>query len=426
MKKGWGYFFVLIFLALGCDTASTFDPPEEGFFVKFYGDEGNQEGVDAVINPDGTITLFGTTEELNKGKQLYLVNILPNGLINWEQKYGTDKNEIAKDIELTRDGRLAIVADIENTPTEHDILVMTLGLDGAVIASDTIKFMNGGIPTDETANSITQISDGFIVAGSSSNIDLKPTGTGPGAGVDTRDAIHIRLFDDLTVYPNTWRQGYGPGTYDEATKVIEVSANQFYSFGNSDIKNAGDLDFYVLGLSPVGEGNNTNDFLPGQPGSNETLSSVAFSPIQSGEGFLLAGISQTPGASADIYIVKLRKDLSFNSKEDVQFQKPLSINLGIGSQAKVSAVASSGSGFLLLANEKLTGIQNFCLTKIDNSGFPVWSDPVIFGGELDDRIGAVLELPDGSIGIIGTFSIGKDGETKMTFIKVNKEGKFSK
>ena len=77
---GWG------FIAWGCDTPSTIDPPEDSFFVKFYGNEGNQEGVDAVLNPDGTITMFGTTEELDKGKQLYLVNILPNGTINWERQ----------------------------------------------------------------------------------------------------------------------------------------------------------------------------------------------------------------------------------------------------------------------------------------------------------------------------------------------------
>ena len=416
---GWG------FIAWGCDTPSTIDPPEDSFFVKFYGNEGNQEGVDAVLNPDGTITMFGTTEELDKGKQLYLVNILPNGTINWERQYGTEKNEIAKDIELTGDGRLALVADIENTPTEHDILVMTLALDGTVIASDTIKFMNGTTPTDETAHSITQISDGFIVAGSTNKLDLKPVGSGPLN--DTRDALFVRFFDDLTLYPSVWKQGYGPGAFDEAIKVIEVSPSQYYLFANTDTPDKnGDINFHVLGLSSTGQGNSANDFFPGKlSGSNEVMSSVAISPIQSGDGYLLAGVSQIPGSSTDVYIVKLKKDLNFNDT-DIQFQKGLAVNLGNVSQAKVSAIASSGSGFLILANEKLTGVQNFYLTKIDNGGFPVWGSPVVFGGEKDDRIGSILELPDGSIGIIGTFAIGQDGETKMTFIKVNKEGKFSK
>lgn len=146
MNKGWIYLIVLSVVAWRCDTASTIEPPDDSFFVKYYGDEGNQEGVNAVVNPDGTITLLGTSEEVGLGKQLYLVNIQPNGLRNWERKYGDVKDEIAKDIILTNDNRLAIVADIENSPTEHDILVLTLSLDGGIIASDTIK--NATLPTD--------------------------------------------------------------------------------------------------------------------------------------------------------------------------------------------------------------------------------------------------------------------------------------
>lgn len=422
MERGLIYIIVLSILNWSCDTASNIEPPDDSFFTKFYGNEGDQEGVDAVVNPDGTITLFGTTDDFNLGKQLYLVNIQSNGLINWERTYGADKNEIAKDIILTNDNRLALVADIENTSTEHDILVLTLSLDGGVLASDTISFVNGTSPTDETANSITQISDGFIVAGSTNKLDIKPTGTGPIN--DTRDALFVRLFDDLTKYPDFWKPGYGPGTFDEAIKVVEVSTNQFYLFANTNTPVPfSDINFHVIGLGAGGGGNDTNDFLPGQAASNETLSTVAFSPVESGEGFLLAGISQTAGGSADIYIVKLRRELNFNNT-DIQFQKTFAIDLGIVSQAKVSAVASSGSGFYILANNKSTGAQNFYLTKIDNSGFVVWDDAVIFGGEGDDSIGSVLELPDGSIGIIGTFAVGRDGEKKMTFIKVNKEGKF--
>jgi len=418
MDKGWIYVFVLSMVALSCDTASNIEPPDDSFFVKYYGDEGNQEGVDAVVNPDGTITLFGTTEEINLGKQLYLVNIQPNGLINWERKYGASNNEIAKDIILTNDNRLAIVADIENSTLEHDILVLTLSLDGGIIASDTIQFPGG---TDETANSITQISDGFIVAGSTSNLTIKPTGSGPAN--DTRDALHVRLYDDLTEYPNSWRQGTGPGTYDDGLKVVEVAPNQFYFFGTSDTPNKdGDLNFYTLGLGADGEAN-TNVFLPGnQAGSNEILDALILTPIQSGEGFLLTGVSQN-GTDTDVLVVKLRKDLNFGVS-DIQFTRTLGYNLGAVDNRDVSVYASSSAGFLILTNDKSGGIQNFYLTKIDNSGFLEWNDPVIFGGELDDRIGAVLELPDGSIGIIGTFAIGRDGETKMTFIKVNKEGKF--
>ena len=53
-----------------------------------------------------------------------------------------------------------------------------------------------------------------------------------------------------------------------------------------------------------------------------------------------------------------------------------------------------------------------------------WSDPVIFGGLNDDYIGAVKELPDGKIVLLGTMSLGNEAQKKMVLIKVNKDGKF--
>lgn len=414
---------LMLIAIVSCDTASIIDPPDESFFLKYYGGEGNQQGVDAVLNSDGTITLFGTTV-VGGIEQLYLVNIEQNGRIVWEKTVATPTAASAKDIELTNDGRLVIVADLSNTDVEHDILIMTVSLDGNVIASTTTGLKDGGgVNTDETAISVTQTTDGFIVSGSTNNLDLKPIGTG--GSNDTRDALHLRYFDDLTDYPNTWRRAHGPGNEDFGVKIVQISATQFYFFSYTNTQ-TGDFNYSVLGLGADGETNSPDNFLPGISGSDEILSSVITSPIQSGEGFLLGGVSEVPGSNAnDIYIVKLRKTLTFGAT-DLQFQKSLAVNLGSISPAKISTYASANGGFLILANEKSGSIQNFYLTKVDNNGFIEWDTPVIFGGEHDDQIGAVLELPDGSIGIVGTFGIGQDGETKMTFIKVNKEGKFLK
>lgn len=420
------FFSLLILLTiLSCDSTSSIEPPDNSFFVKFYGGEGNQEGVDAILNVDGTITLFGTTDSPDLGKQLYLVNVEPNGRIIWETSLGGSENEFAKDIELTSDGRLVIVADVENTPGEHDILIMTLTSDGNVIDQTITGFSNAAGNTDEVAISVTQTNDGFLVAGSTNNLDLKPTAT---TSNDTRDALHMRYFDNLTIYPNTWRQAHGPGDFDEGVRVIQLPASQitdvtqFYFFGYSNNQSS-DFNPYIIGLGQDGETTNVYNFLPGNPGTDELISSVIISPIQSGEGYLLAGIS-TRSNTSDIFIAKLRKTLSF-AATDFQFQKNVG-DLGLLTSNKTALFASANSGFFILSNERLAGVQNFYLTKIGNDGNIVWNDRIIFGGEMDDRIGSVMELPDGSLGIVGTFSIGQDGETKLTFIKVNREGKFSR
>jgi len=421
---------VSVFLA-GCDTDSTIDPPDESYFVKFYGGEGNQTGVDAVLNADGTVTLFGTTESLASGRQLYLVNIEPNGQVVWEQTYGGPEDDIAKDIELTNDGRLVILSDYGNA--SRDIVLMTLTADGNKIDSTLTGFQSGTVPTDETAMAVSQTNDGFLVSGSTSNLDLKPAPPPPPPGTpaanDTRDALHIRYFDDLTLYPDIWRQAHGPGDFDEGAIVIPipqaqiVDETEYYFFGYSN-RQSTDFNPFILGLGVDGETTRDYNFLPGNPGTDEIINSVTLSPVQSGEGYMLAGISSTPNTS-DIFIAKLRKTLSFQPT-DFQFQKNLAVDLGILINNRTSIFASAGSGFYILTNENIGTAQNFYLNKIGNDGNLLWNSPVIFGGELDDHIGSVLEFPDGSLGIIGTFAIGQDGETKMAFIKVNREGKFAK
>ncbi len=420
---------LIIFGALACDTTSSIDPPDESFFVKFYGGEGDQEGIDAVLNTDGTITLFGTTDSLkasNVVKQLYLVNIEQNGRIVWETTIPTASNAEAKDIELTNDGRLVIVGDLEDSQGLSDIILMTLTLDGTEINRTIFGLDTLGQNTDETSSSVTQTNDGFIISGSTSKIVVKAES---GGANDIRDALHLRYFDNLTQYPSSWRIGHGPGIFDSGIKTIQVSQNEFYFFAYSKPSipvSSSDFRYYLIGLGADGETNTSGDLAPDIAGSDEILSSVIISPPQSGEGYLLTGISNTPGVGSDIFIVKLRKDLTFDISVDRQFEKNLNISLGAVNNTRISTFASTNSGFFILANEKTGSSQNFYLTKIDNGGFEVWSNPIIFGGELDDEIGAVLEMPDGSIGIIGTFAVGDDGEKKMTFIKVNKEGNFAK
>ena len=70
--------------------------------------------------------------------------------------------------------------------------------------------------------------------------------------------------------------------------------------------------------------------------------------------------------------------------------------------------------------------QNWLLTKINIDGSASWSLPIVFGGEGIDTIGAIQELPDGRIVLLGTMTTGKPdvGEFKMTLIKVNQDGKL--
>ncbi len=418
-------FRILLFIGLGalhsCDTTSSIDPPEDSFFLKYFGGAGNQEGVDLIVNADGTFFLLGNTESANNKRQVYVVKADAKGQVIWEKIFGGIDNEEAKDFELTTDGKLVVVANSEKVPGDNDIFLLTLTLDGAKI--DSIIY---GFPaTDENVSSVTQTNDGFIVAGTTTNVAIKPTGAGGGG--DTHDAMHIRFNADLSIYPNIWGQtnGYND-SFDASAKVIQISPSEFYVFAYSNTieGGGGDYNYWIFKLGPTGVP--TNRLFRGSPTTDDYLSGMAIAPPQSGDGYILSGISiNKANGSSDLSLVKLRKTITFNANgQDFQFEKTInSTDLKSSPNGRTSVFASPSSTYFVLSDESRLGNSNFYLTKRSSDGNAIWED-VIFGGDGEDSIGAVTELPDGKIVMIGTMAIGKNGETKMAFLKVNSEGRF--
>lgn len=405
-----------------CDTTRNIDPPDEHHFLKYFGGEGDQEGVDMVVNADGTLLLFGNTYSEDKGTQLYLVNADENGQLLWEQTYGGPFEDHAVDIELTDDGRIVLVANSEKSPGETDILLMTLSLDGAEIKSTLFGLTSAGMETIEEARSVTQISDGFIVSGSTTDLEVKPDQVAN----DTRDALHVRFNDDLSLYPNTWRLGHGPGTDDVGVKVIQVSPTQFHFFGYSNSVESGhpkaDYNFWIYGLGENGETTGNIDYA-GTTSQDEKLSMVTTVPVQLGEGFLLSGTTSDASGNKDIYLLRLSRDLIYNST-DHKAEKNLASDLGVINDLRVAAYPTS-TGFLVAASKQGDQSQGLYVAKLDNGLNFSWNPTSVFiSGEFDDQIGAVAELPSGQIVILGTIKVGNEGESKMVLIKLNRDGQF--
>src|SRR5690349_1476682 len=82
-------------------------------FYKLIGADGNQSGVDMVIDADDNVYILGISTPTAKGVQLYVVKTNPKGELLWERTFGGNGDEQAKDIELTRSGDLMIVADTD-------------------------------------------------------------------------------------------------------------------------------------------------------------------------------------------------------------------------------------------------------------------------------------------------------------------------
>ena len=425
------YFFSISIAFAGCDSSVSIEDPEKSAFIKYYGLDGDQTGKDLVVLPDGNMILFGTTRPTvpTKGVQWYVVKVDPKGKVLWEKEFGGLNDEEARDIEFTSSNEIVLVGNSYKTSTDRDVMIMKLDLDGLKLDSALIAVRDSvGVVTsgDEDVTTVTETSDGFLISGSSTYVWQKA----PVIGLtDSHDALKIRVFTDLTEYPNTWIQTYGYYSDDVAQKIIQLSPSSYYVFGFTNSLPVGqttpNYNFWAYEMGANGDVVSQPLFV-GLPSGNERLSSVAIVPTQSVPGYLLGGLSQSGTTPTDFYVAKITTPLAF-STSDILFEKPLSINLGSNLQGRTALAASLGIGFFVLGEENgFDNNQNWVLTKINTDGSLAWNLPIVYGGEGLDECGAVQELPDRRLVIIGTMRTGRPdaGEFKLTLIKVSAEGKF--
>lgn len=418
-----------------CDSPSTTKDPDASYFVKFYGRDGDQEGKDVVILPDGNMVLFGTSRPTQPtlATQWYVVKVDPKGNVFWEKEFGGLLDDEARDIELTSTGNLVLVGNTYKTSTDRDILIITINTDGTKLDSaripvrDALDPFGGSSDGDEDVASVSEALDGgFLIAGTTTYVANKPN---PTFLPDPHDALKVRVDASLDVFPSSWVQNYGYVSDDASQKIVQVSATKFYVFGYTNTLPPGqttqNYNFWVYELGVDGDFVNQSIY-PGTPSAEEKLSSFSFSPTLAAPDYFLGGLTRTGSGPSDFYVTKLRNPLEFNSN-DIQFEKSLSINLGTGLEGHTAVAAALGGGFLVMGNENgFDNNQNWVLTKLFANGTEAWNIPIVFGGEGFDTCGAIQQLPDGRIILVGTMRTGRPdvGEFKLTLVKVNAEGKL--
>jgi hypothetical protein len=424
---------ILISFMISCETRSSFNPPDENYFLKYFGNAGNQEGVDFVVNPDGSFVLIGNSRSTpSSDQQVYVAKADAKGNIIWEKTFGGRFEEEAKDIELLPDGNLIVLANSANNSfvdvinRERDVMLLKIGQDGSKI--DSVKqgltdgnFNDTGLPTDEDASSVTVLSDGFIVVGGSGIVPQSP--------VDKSSFINIRFSNDLSWITDRGGQWKSESAFfsNGESKTVKLLYNnsRFYGMGYSNVNfqtgaTASDFNFSIYEVGPKGDLLGKNTF--GDIIFNEKLTSVSITP--SG-GYLLTGISQNLG-DGDIYILRLVSSIVFGLNNDpVNYILPPQ-RIKLGKTTLVSSFNFSTQSNFFVTVEKLNGTSNdISLRKLDNSGNELFEKT--FGGVGDDFAGPVVELPDGHIVMIGTFTLGGvvDGQKKIVFMKLNKEGRLA-
>lgn len=427
----------LIVFVCSCDTERNFAIPDENYFVKFYGEEGDQEGVDFIVNTDGSVVMVGNTSRPGVLQQIYVVKVDPNGQVLWQRRIGlSDKIDIARDVELHPDGRIVIAGETEMGAGNKDVYLITISQDGSALDSIRVglKTIINGIETNEDVNSVTIINDGFFVAGAST-LGTNDTGLNESLVTSTtRDAMNLRFDNSLNRILNDWKEVFGSDGDDFASKVIEVVPNSvYYVFGstNSAFQLGGsnpDYDYWVYQVGASGVPNGLS-LTFGDPNSDEILTNVEDSPNQFEPGYILSGITRRNTGLTQSYLVKVSKTNDLETTSALFNAAPTDLGNNVQS-SKVRTYKLNDGNFLLLADDSNlpNSGSSISIIKLSSLFSRLWPTPLTFGGEGDDFSGSLTELPDGRILISGTMTIGggnDKGQKKMVLIKLNPEGKLT-
>lgn len=426
-------FVLLIFTGsalFSCDTERNVENPDLHYFVKYYGGDGNQEGVDMEVLSDGSLLLLGNSLKSNLKSDAYVVHVDSEGKVISERTFSIGDADdgilTAKDLEPAGDGNFIVLVDYrEAIGNLTQISLLKISPDGILL--DSVGDI--GTVANDFSHSVTLLDDGgFIVTGTTELTATYNLANNPDP--DLGDFFNYRLDGNLDLLPlDDWSPispGFG-GKLDVAVRTIQYK-NGFYVFGFSNTDLSGNNPDKLRGFFYFrrgSEGGPSNPYFAGNAPNRETdILDVQKIPSQLGGGALVTGTSRDKFGDSNIIIVRMRDTLVSNISIDASLYSIIPIARNIHGVSATTTVVGS-YGYAVLGDEiRSTGTSNIWVTKIDQSGSVLWSST--FGSEIEEDSGAaVRELPDGKIVILGTISLA-DNQSKMALIKVNSSGQLLK
>ena len=412
MNRFFAFFklsFPVLAVLSACDNEHNVRPRFEDYFIKFYGGNGNQQGVDLAVLGDGFL-LLGKTSSPGFGSQAMLVRTDVLGNEVWRSEFGGPQDEDPVGLVIGDDNAYVIAATITLDEDDSDIAlfkVLDTGNSGELI--DEGQY--GNIGTREIANSIiTTLDGGFVVTGSTDSVILKTQNQ----EADFWDVYSIRTDAALNLFerPN-WFDTYGFEGQDFGVKVIQKSDETFLFFGttNRPSVNVQQMGFNMF-LFPAGRDglvSSDSEFQSFGTIGNEQGADINQT---SDGGYIMSGSSVADNqGTSDIFIARVRSNNSFIRAN------------GINSARNVAASAiieAQGGGFLVLGQET-SNSDNIYLSRINTQGVIEWERS--FGGGDGDNPGKLVQMEDGSIVFIGTVEL--ENQTKIGLFKTNINGELS-
>jgi hypothetical protein len=407
---------LLTMLFMSCDTASNVEPIYEEYFTKYYGEDGEQEGIDIVRNVDGSMVLLGNSLSQNDPISPFIVKTDAIGNVLWQHRFKTD-NETAVDIELINGGnQFAVLTNVERATT--NICLYIMGQDGGLI--DSLYITD---PKNQIGKSITQSSDGGFLISGSKDPDPERNSNLLSPELDQADILLLKLDNSLTIKKDL---SPGGGEYTgSGTRAFEINLDNsiyYLVFGYSD-RPRPDSDeyqqcFQLLAATPSSVFTGMQEVSENEISEEQEASAVLKIPPALGDGYLMIGKTST-SSSTDLYLTRFNKPANPNNAT-----KSLDRKIPLGRRIEGIAGANvSPDGYFIVANEiRDNNKRDIFLLRVERDGTVSWSTS--FGSlEGDDIAGGVESLPDGRIVVVGTVQL--ETQRKMALIITNPNGRFS-
>ncbi|UII24079.1 hypothetical protein [Fulvivirga ligni] len=400
-------FSIMIALALfACDTKDSVTERYRHYFIKYYGEDGNQEGIDFEMVDDGFLVLGNNVT--NGTVFIAKTDQLGNEL--WHKEYGTGI-ETAVEMVIGASGEYVIVGNLAVSEADVDIFVWKIDDNGEILNSQTFGLeasddvVNPDSVTIERAVKVVNVSDGgFVISGFTNSVATEDAD-------DLYDIFTIKYDNNLQRLV-TWKNIYGWDGVDEGVQALETE-NGYVFFGTTDHKPTSNTpqalsNMYLFPTNWVGD--QTSDF-PLQLYGTTNVESAADIISLRGGGYAMVGTSYPGVDDKRIYVARI------SSNTDRLFEKTLEEVPNV--EAK-SILESSNGDLLVLGTCIADNHDDIALIKLKSDGSFLWSKS--FGGDDDDKGGVVKEISDGSIVFVGTVELGI--QTKVCLIKVTEKGEF--
>ena len=397
------FYLVLLLLFVGCDNASNIEPTADKYFLKFYGQTGDQEGVDVKETPDGGFIIGGNSISTFGGTSDYLlIKTDAEGNQEWQETYDFGGDDRMTKVLVESGGYL--IAGTSELSGSTKIKILRIDTDGNKLMDHTYDSTN---VYSYKCNDITVTSSGdFLVVGTYSGLVNGKLGG---------NSVQAIIYNNLSEGQHH-ENGMGDGGPDLIfVRGLEVINN--YAVGGPE------LNFLVYGYSQSGSTINLELYQ-----SNLNFGEIGWGlpePLNVLDTKLADAILSTDDtymtlttSEKEAFLIRVIE----NPDNERYLFSPPSLIRAENEIAGTSIVQKLDENYIVSAiiNEPNSNQTSSVILETGEFGSVKWNN--ILGSESSYTSGGAVVLADGSIAYTGT--AGLESQNKVFLVKMKSNGEM--